>query len=168
MITMIALGPVESNSNGYSIRIGHLMDSLLRHDEVTLIEFNIAEPRGGGETRYHRVEYDAVYREHRIGDLLNRTITFNPLGQLKMQLVCLRGLWRNRDLIKKSDVVFIEGALFPLLSSYASFWERRSSWTPTASTSSWPWTSRDIIGPPIFSAELPGAPWSISHIVCVM
>ncbi len=113
MITMIALGPIESNSNGYSIRIEHLMDSLLRHDEVTLIEFDIAEPRGAGETRYHRIEYDAVYRERRIGDLLNKAITFNPLGQLKMQLTSLRGLWRNRDLIKRSDVVFIEGALFP-------------------------------------------------------
>lgn len=113
MITMVALGPIESNSNGYSIRIEHLMDSLLRHDEVTLIEFDIAEPRGGGETRYHLVEYDAVYRERRIGDFLNKTITFNPLGQLKMQLTSLRGLWRNRDLLKRSDAVFIEGALFP-------------------------------------------------------
>lgn len=113
MITMVALGPIESNSNGYSIRIEHLMDSLLRHDEVTLIEFDIAEPRGGGETKYNLVEYDAVYRERRIGDFLNKTITFNPLGQLKMQLTSLRGLWRNRDLLKRSDAVFIEGALFP-------------------------------------------------------
>jgi len=89
------------------------MDSLLRHDEVTLIEFDIAEPRGGGETRYNLVEYDSVYRERRIGDFLNKTITFNPLGQLKMQLTSLRGLWRNRDLLKRSDAVFIEGALFP-------------------------------------------------------
>ena len=101
MITMVALGPIESNSNGYSIRIEHLMDSLLRHDEVTLIEFDIAEPRGGGETKYNLVEYDAVYRERRIGDFLNKTITFNPLGQLKMQLTSLRGLWRNRDLFSR-------------------------------------------------------------------
>lgn len=113
MITMISLGPVERNSNGYSIRIEHLIDSLLRHDEVTLMEFHIAEPRGAGETRYKRIEYDAVFRNRRVGDLFFRLITFNPLAQLKMQLTTIRGIWTNRSLIRSSDMVFIEGALFP-------------------------------------------------------
>ncbi|MBI0584491.1 MAG: glycosyltransferase family 4 protein [Methanomassiliicoccus sp.] len=113
MITMIALGPIERNSNGYSIRIGHLIDSLLRHDEVTLIEFHIAEPRGAGETDYKRIEYDAVYRNRRVSDLFFRLFTFNPLGQLKMQLMTIKGIWDNRALIRSSDMVLIEGALFP-------------------------------------------------------
>ena len=113
MYTVISLGPIENNSNGYSIRIGHLIKSLMRHGDVTLIEFHISEPKGGGETEYSRVEYDAVLRNGKGRSMLTRLITFNPFGQLKMQLVALKGIWRNRKLIRGSEAVFIEGALFP-------------------------------------------------------
>lgn len=113
MITVIALGPMEANSNGYSIRTLHLMDSLMLHDKVTLVEFNISPPAGAGETSYRRIEYDAVYRDKKKGSAIARLITFNPFGQLKLQLVSLNGLWRSRKLIRDSEVVFVEGALFP-------------------------------------------------------
>lgn len=77
------------------------------------MEFHIAEPRGGGETRYKRIEYDAVFRNRRLGNLFFRLITFNPLAQLKMQLTTVKGIWANRSIIRSSKVVFIEGALFP-------------------------------------------------------
>ena len=85
----------------------------MRHGDATLIEFHISEPAGGGETAYHRLEYDAVLRKGKKGSLLSRLITFDPFGQLKMQLVALNGLWRNRKLIRESETVFVEGALFP-------------------------------------------------------
>ncbi len=125
MITVIALGPVERNSNGYSIRIGHLIDALLRHDKVTLMEFHITEPRGPVETKYARIEYDAVYRSRGAGDMLFRLLTFNPLAQMKMQIMTLKGIWANRALIRSSDMVFIEGALFPFAILMSKFLGKR-------------------------------------------
>ena len=117
-ICMISFGPIEARTNGYFIRSFHIVKSLLNlGHKVYILEFpeneiTINEIEGIDKKN---IEFIHLRGNKVRGNKfkLKRRFTFDPFHITKFQLCSLVELIHFRKYFRKSDVIFVEGCLFP-------------------------------------------------------
>ena len=115
-ICIISFGPIESKGNGYFIRVWSILRELSKLGKILVLEFPETYVKNKikkvGNIIFVRLRGNEI-TSSRISNVMIKIFTFDPLHNLKFQILSFIELWKHRKYLSSADVVMIEGCLIP-------------------------------------------------------